>query len=336
MTTFLNRHQVSIYLAALALGLLAAQAPQAAQLADTLLTPSLAGLMLVTFLGVPLGQTLTRTQPPGFTRQLLALNFLLAPTLTLLLLQTSQTLTADHIPDALLATAALILLAPCIDYVLVFTKISGGDQASLLAATPLLLAGQAISIPLWLAAYQALGLWETKLLSLDLLAPVLPQILQALATILVPLGIAAALQKIGGKTSKRAENLAETLMVPLMVLVLTSTTAAHSSNLSQDIAQLTALISIYSLYAALAWASSWALTRQQPQAQRLALSYSTTTRNALVILPLALALSQSLEGHTAAQLIPLAVMAQTLVELLALTLISGYQRRHGTKNPALP
>lgn len=335
MTTFLNRHQVSIYLAALALGLLMSQAAPLAQLADTLLAPSLAGLMLVTFMGVPLGQTLTRPQPPGFTRQLVTLNFLLAPLISFLILQTGKNLTTGQLADALLATAALILLAPCIDYVLVFTKISGGDQASLLAATPLLLAGQALSIPLWLATYQALGLWDSSLLSLDLVTLALPQLLQALATILIPLGMAAALQKIGGKRAEIAENLAETLMVPLMVLVLAATTAAHSSNLSQEITQLTPLILIYSLYAALAWGSSWALTRKKPRAQRLALSYSTTTRNALVILPLALALSQSLEGSPAAQLIPLAVMAQTLTELLALTLISGYQRYQGTKNPAL-
>ena len=54
-------------------------------------------------------------------------------------------------PVALAAT--IVLLAPCVDYVVVFTCIAGGEYRGLLAATPYLLSTQILSIPIWTSVY---------------------------------------------------------------------------------------------------------------------------------------------------------------------------------------
>ena len=49
--------------------------------------------------------------------------------------------------------AVIVLLAPCVDYVVVFTCIAGGEYRGLLAATPYLLSAQILSIPIWTSVY---------------------------------------------------------------------------------------------------------------------------------------------------------------------------------------
>jgi len=51
---------------------------------------------------------------------------------------------------ALLVGALLVLLTPCIDYVVVFTHLGKGDSRLVLAATPLLLLLQLLLLPLYL------------------------------------------------------------------------------------------------------------------------------------------------------------------------------------------
>ena len=70
-----------------------------------------------------------------------------------------------------------------------------------------------------------------------------------------------------------------------------------------------------------------------PGPERRALIFSTATRNALVVLPLVLGLSEALAGHRASALMPLALLTQTLVELLALTLLVAFYR---TQKSPLP
>ena len=52
---------------------------------------------------------------------------------------------------ALVVGTLLVLLAPCVDYVMVFTRLGGGAWSRILAASPVLMLLQALVLPLWLA-----------------------------------------------------------------------------------------------------------------------------------------------------------------------------------------
>lgn len=317
MADFLEKHQVALYLLALVTGGAASFLPGAPVLAEPLVSPALAALLLVTFLCIPLRQTLTEKPAPGFLPGLLVLNFLLVPGLLALLLALTP------VPDALLFTAALVLLAPCIDYVVVFCGLAGGSARRLLAATPLLLGAQILAVPLWLYLLGQVGLWSA--------APVTPAALRAgwlpavlaLAVVLVPLLLAWILQ--GTRAAHRAQGYAQAGMVPLMLAVLFLTAAAHTHSLAGEWASLAPLVPVYAIFAlltgVLSWWASRYLLRPAAHPDRLALTFSAVTRNALVVLPIVLGLSALAKdaGVPAAALMPIAVVTQTLVELLVMT-----------------
>lgn len=108
MADFLEKHQVALYLLALVSGGAASFLQGAAVLAEPLVSPALAALLLATFLCIPLRQAATEKPPRGFLPGLLVLNFLLVPAVLALLLAMTPA------PDALLFTASLVLLAPCL------------------------------------------------------------------------------------------------------------------------------------------------------------------------------------------------------------------------------
>ena len=56
----------------------------------------------------------------------------------------------DEAVAAAAGAALLVLLAPCIDYVVVFTALARGAHEKLLAATPLLMLGQILALPVLL------------------------------------------------------------------------------------------------------------------------------------------------------------------------------------------
>lgn len=318
MRDFLEKHQVALYLLALVAGGAASFLQDVPVLAEPLVSPALAALLLATFLCIPLRQAAAEKPPRGFLPGLLVLNFLLVPAILALLLAVTPA------PDALLFTAALVLLAPCIDYVVVFCGLlAGGSARRLLAATPLLLGAQLVAVPLWLFLLGQAGLWSA--------APVTPAALRAgwlpallaLAVVLLPLLLAWVLQ--GFRTARRAQEHAEVGMVPLMLAVLFLTTAAHTHSLAGEWESLAPLVPVYAIFAlltgVLAWWASGYLLRPAARPDRLALTFSAVTRNALVVLPIVLGFSALARdaGVPGAALMPIAVVTQTLVELLVMT-----------------
>lgn len=333
MADFLENHQVALYLLALVAGGAASFMQSAAVLAEPLVSPALAALLLATFLCIPLRQAATEKPPRGFVSGLLVLNFLLVPAVLALLLAVTPA------PDALLFTAALVLLAPCIDYVVVFCGLAGGSSRRLLAATPLLLGAQLLAVPLWLFLLGHVGLWSaTPVTSAALRAGATPAVL-ALAVVLVPLLLAWVLQGFR-TTSHRAQEYAEAGMVPLMLAVLFLTAAAHTHSLAGEWASLAPLVPVYAVFAlltgVLAWWGSRHLLRPAAHPDRLALTFSAVTRNALIVLPLVLGLSALAQsaGTPGATLMPIAVVTQTLVELLVMTGMVALFRARKNRAPA--
>lgn len=193
----------------------------------------------------------------------------------------------------LLVGVLLVLLTPCIDYVVVFTGLAGGARAQMLAATPLLMVAQMLLLPgyLWLAAGpEVLAVVEAG-----------PFLHAFLVLVLAPLAAAALVQGLRRRRpaglAARVEGAVAGAMVPLMVATLAAVVGSQTAAVG---AQALTLVRLVPLYVAFVVA---------------AVVFSVTTRNSLVVLPLALALPGALA------LAPLAVVTQTLVELVALVVL---------------
>ena len=106
-----------------------------------LVEPVLALLLLATFLAVPFAALGAGLRDGRFLASLLVLNFVVVPAVVFGL---SRFVAHD---DALLVGVLLVLLAPCVDYVIAFTALAGGVAERLLAAAPLLMLVQLVVLP---------------------------------------------------------------------------------------------------------------------------------------------------------------------------------------------
>ena len=118
-----ERHQSAFYLASMAMGVVLSLMcpPKVSEVSDALVPYALAVLLFANFMGVPFGrgQERERNGVPaaasrGFTLWLITLNFIVVPLLVMILL---PTFLGDSSVIAL--AVALVVLAPCIDYVVV-------------------------------------------------------------------------------------------------------------------------------------------------------------------------------------------------------------------------
>lgn len=298
---WMERHQVPLYLAALALGAGAGLAlPGAAGLFEAAITPVLVGLLYVTFLRVPTTRLRAAFADGRFMVAILAVNFLVAPVVVLGL----SRLVSDA--PALLVGVVMVLLAPCVDYVMVFTRIAGGAWSRTLAASPALMLCQMAVVPMGLLATGAAGVWSSWR----------PFAVAFLLMIVVPLGLAALTQRASGRyeAAVRVESGATALMVPLMMATLAVVVASQVDAVSRHLGLLGRVVPVFILFAAIMPVAGECLGRlmRQDAAARLALAFSGTTRNSLVVLPLALALPEHLG------LAPIVVVTQTLVELVVM------------------
>ena len=102
------------------------------------------------------------------------------------------------------------------------------------------------------------------------------------------------------------------LMIPLMMATLTVVTASQIAAFASHLGLLVHVIPIFLIFAAIMPLVGNAVGRpaHQDRSSRLALAFSGTTRNSLVVLPLALALPDALA--------PIVVVTQTLVELIVM------------------
>ena len=149
---WMERYQVPLYLAALALGATTGLAlPAVAGALEPVINPVLVALLYATFLGVPLTRLRAALTGARFVAALLVVNFILAPLVVAVLSRQ----VADS--PALLVGLLLVLLAPCVDYVMVFTRIAGGAWERILAASPVLMLAQTLLLPVWLVVLAGPG-----------------------------------------------------------------------------------------------------------------------------------------------------------------------------------
>ncbi|MEX5268048.1 arsenic resistance protein [Kocuria sp. CPCC 204721] len=304
----MERFQIPLYLAALAVGALAGWwAPGLGGLAAPAVTPVLAALLYVTFLGIPLRRVGEGLRDLRFMACLVIVNFAVVPVIVFALVR------AFSIEGPMLIGVLLVLLTPCIDYVIVFSGLAGAANDRLLAASPVLLVLQMLTLPLYLWSFLAPDVamavhWGT--------------FAQALAVVIViPLVAAAVTQWAAARSpvARRWGRLAGGAMVPLMMLTLATVVASQIALVGSRAQALLPLVPVYVSFAALMTALGWAAGRLAGLRvrERRAVLFSGVTRNSLVVLPLALA------APDGTVLAPLAVLTQTLVELLVMLALVG-------------
>ena len=300
-----ERHQVVLYLAAIALAVLVGWTVPTASVLGVAVTPVLALLLFATFLAVPLTALGRAFADLRFLLSVLVLNFVVVPVIVRGIVQPLE----GH--DALLLGALLVLLTPCVDYVIVFTGLAGGAADRLLAAAPLLLLVQMLLLPLYLLAFA--GPEAVALVELE------PFLEAFLFLILLPLAAAAVVQAAGRRSAavRKLDDATGAVMVPLMMLTLFTVIASQIRGVGEQLADLAAVVPVYVGFLALMLPVGLLAARlaRLDVADSRALVFSGITRNSLVVLPLALALPEQLA------LTPFVVVTQTLVELVGMVLL---------------
>lgn len=299
----LETRQIPIYfaavLAALAFGLLASDP---ARHLEALVTPAIAVLMYAMFLQIPFLDLRQGLGNRRFIAALLLANFILVP-----LLVWAITRGLDEHP-AILIGALLVLLTPCIDYVVVFTHIGKGDSRLTLAATPVLLLVQLLLLPIYLA----LILGDSSNVTIS----IAPFVEAFVLLIVLPMAL-AVLTSAGAHRSRVVSTWNDAwawLPVPAMALVLVVVIASQIAVVLRDFDRLLPVIPLYLGFMLLAPLLGFISARllRLPAVEARSVTFSAATRNSLVVLPLALALPEEIRGLAAA-----AVITQTLVELVS-------------------
>ncbi|WP_018656301.1 arsenic resistance protein [Actinomadura flavalba] len=299
----MERHQVAVYLGAMAAGLLLGRvAPGLGPGLEHAVNPVLGALLFVTFLQVPAAELFRSLRDGRFLAAALLVNFVVVP---LVGAATFVLLPADQ---AVRVGVLLVLLCPCIDYVIVFAGLAGGSGRRLLAATPLLLVAQMALLPGFL--YLFLG---SELADVVEAGPFVEAFVVLIA---VPLALAWTVQAWAARSpaGERAAAAAGTTMVPLMAATLLVVVASQVPKIGDSLGDVAAVVPFYVAFLvimAVAGAAVARLFRLDVPAGR-AIVFTGATRNSLVVLPLALALPDRFAVAGAV------VVAQTLVEVVGM------------------
>ncbi|MBE2318610.1 arsenic resistance protein [Solirubrobacter sp. CPCC 204708] len=301
--TAVERHQVALYLGALLAGaLIGLLAPGADGVFEALIYPVLGALLYATFLQVPFTALRAAFADRRFLLAALTLNFVVVPPVAFALAQLAPGNTAVELG------VLMVLLTPCIDYVIVFTRLAGGSDRRLLAAAPLLMLAQMALLPayLWLFLGSELA---------DIVEP--GPFLEAFALLIaLPLALAWATEALTDRAhaAARLKATVDRLPVALMALTLLVVVASQFPRVRDDIGEIAGVIWLYVAFLVVMGLIGWVLARAwrlEPDAAR-ALVFTGATRNSLVVLPLALALGDEY-ALTAA-----VIVTQTLVEVLGM------------------
>lgn len=297
----LEKYQVALYFLAVILGAGTAMLVRGTASWEAVINPALGVMLFVTFLQIPLAELGQAFRKARFLAALLVTNFLAVPALVALLLPFAPA-------DGMIQLGILmVLLCPCIDWVVTFAQMGRADAGLLLAATPVLLAVQMVALPVWLHLFLGEGMSQ--------LVQAGPFLHAFLWLIIIPLFLAWIVQFWARRTSM-GQHVATglgLLPVPVTAIVLFIVIASMIPHLGQATAAVLQVAPVYAVFALLAPGLGWGISRlfglEAPAGR--ALAFSGATRNSLVVLPLALAVPGG------APLLAAVIVTQTLVELAA-------------------
>ncbi|MBT2538246.1 arsenic resistance protein [Arthrobacter sp. ISL-69] len=303
----MERRQIGLYVAAIVAGAsVGFVAPGSASALELAINPVLGLLLYATFLGIPFASLGRAARDLRFMAAVLVVNFAVVPVVVFGL---SRFVAGD---EALLVGVLLVLLTPCIDYVIVFTGLAGGASDRLLAAAPVLMLAQMLLLPVYLLIF----------VGPDLVSAIDPSpFVQALVGLtIIPLALAALTQwwtrssAPGRGAGRRVMAAMQSLMVPLMMATLAVVVGSQIVAVRQELGSLLAVVPLCAAFllvmVPLGLLAARSARLDVPATR--AVVFSGATRNSLVVLPLALALPEPLA------LAALVVVTQTLVELVGM------------------
>lgn len=307
MKVWLQRHQIAVYALAVMLAVGSGLSrPSTASSFEQFINPVLAVLLYVTFLEVPFVELRRAFTNRRFIAGTLGLNFLIVP---IVVFGLTRLLPNDPV---ILIGVFMVLLTPCIDYVIAFTDIAGGDVGQLTAVTPLLMLVQLALLPVYLWLFMGRQIAEA-------VEPA-PFIEAFVLLIALPLTL-AWLTQIWADRSTAGEQWQASmgyLPVPMMGATLLVVIASQLPRVRESIDQIAVVVPVYVAFLVIMPVISriTAARLQLPDAESRALVFASVTRNSLVVLPLALALP------TGYALVPAVVVTQTLVELTGMVVLT--------------
>ena len=297
----LERWQAPIYLVTVVLAAVFAWQFDGMQVLEVAINPALALMLYVTFLQVPWTELRAVWVQGRFLLALLVTNFVAIPLLVGVL---SLMLPSD---DLLRFGVLLVLLAPCIDYVVTFAHMGKADARLLLACTPVLLVVQMLLLPFYIEVM--LGSQAADWVQLGAFVDAF------IWLIVAPLALAVATQRWAQRSStgQRWSAVLALLPVPATAMVLFVVMAAVVPQLGAAPDAVRQVLPVYVAFVVLAPAVAWCVAQlfKLPAPAARAVAFSGSTRNSLVVLPLALAVPGAMP------VLPAVIVAQTLVELLS-------------------
>ncbi|RDZ39628.1 arsenic resistance protein [Haloferax sp. Atlit-16N] len=304
---WIQHNQVGVYAVAVLIAIgVGLGLPGTSSILEPLINPVLAVLLYVTFLEIPFVRIRRAFRNSRFMAAALGMNFVVVPVVVFGLTR--------FLPQkpVLLVGAFMVLLTPCIDYVITFTDLAGGDAEQITAATPALMLVQLLLLPLYLWLF--MGQQVAEFIEAG------PFIEAFVVIIALPLALAWATE-LWADRSDRGEAWQDTmgwLPVPMMGVTLFVVIASQLPRVQDSIGQIAAVVPVYVAFLVimplLGRLAAGLLGMDVGESR--ALVFTSVTRNSLVILPLALALPS---GYALA---PAVVVTQTLVELTGMVILT--------------
>jgi ACR3 family arsenite transporter len=303
----LQRRQVAVYAVAVALAAVTATVtPESATAVEAVIDPVLAVLLYVTFLEIPFVRLRSAFTDARYLGAALGMNFLVVPVVVWVF--------ARFLPNdpAVVVGALLVLLTPCIDYVITFAELAGGNAEQITATTPALMLVQLLLLPVYL--------WLFMGAEIAAVIEAGPFIDAFLIIIAFPLVLAWLTEAWADRSSSGATWQAAMgwLPVPMMGVTLFVVIASQLPRVQESIGRLAVVVPVYVAFLVimplLARVAAGVVGMDVGESR--ALVFTSVTRNSLVVLPLALALPGGYE------LAPAVVVTQTLVELTGMVALT--------------
>lgn len=297
----LETRQIIIYFWAIIIAITIAMLFPEAIVLENAINPALALMLFATFLQVPIVAFKQSLLQPRFLAVLLMVNFIVIPLLVATLI--------PFLPiDAMVRFGVLlVLLTPCIDYVITFSHLGRANAHILLVATPILLILQMLLLPIYLGVF--LGVNASRLIQPGPFMQAFVWLIY-IPFMLAILAQAWAARRLAGKRIITALGL---LPVPATAIVLFVVISAVVPRLGSAIDMVLKVVPIYIVYATIAPLVGWFISRlfQLDVFAGRSVVFSVSTRNSLVVLPLALAIPGAIP------VLPAIIVTQTLIELIS-------------------
>ncbi|MFD7522104.1 arsenic resistance protein [Paenibacillus chitinolyticus] len=275
--------------------------PDSSENLDRMISFVLAILMYGMFAQIPFFRLKEALTNRKFIYALLITNYIVVPVLVWGL---TRFLPND---PAILLGVLLVLLTPCIDYVIVFTHLGRGNEKLILVSTPILFVTQMLLLPVYLWLF--MGKTAAEIVSVG------PFLEAFLGLIAVPLVLALLTQWWSRRQplGERFLDATAWLPVPFMALTLFVVVASQISKVYTSFDSIIRVIPVYAAYMVIIPIIARIVSRifRLDTGAGRALIFSAGTRNSLVVLPFALALPEPLNGVASA-----VIVTQTIVELI--------------------